>query len=84
MPVLDADLAPVLDAGVLEAADFETEAFPAPTFAVAAAGRAAFAFVLMAVAVFFFGAGACWPDAAAASVSAAIDTAKKRNVSLPF
>jgi len=36
------------------------------------------------IAVFFFGAGACWPDAAAASVSAAIDTAKKRKVSVPF
>jgi len=86
--VLEAAFDPVFEAAGLLAADFvavdfETDFLAVPVFSAAACG-AAFALVAAAVAVFFFGAGACWADAAAASVSAAIDTARNRNVPLPF
>jgi hypothetical protein len=85
VPVLDAvfDAAGLLAAD-FAAADFETDFLTLPVFEAAAAWGTGFAFVPTGVAVFFFAAGACWPDAAKASANAAIDTAMNRNVGLPF
>jgi hypothetical protein len=76
-------LDPAFEAAALLAVDFETDALALPVLAVAAARGAALVFTLPAIAVFFLAAGVCWPDAAAASASAAIDNARKRNVFLP-
>jgi hypothetical protein len=65
VPVLDAALDRVLEAAVplaadFVAADFETDFLAVPVLAEAAALRGtAFVLVPEAVAVFFFGAGAC-------------------------
>lgn len=85
MPVLDTvlDAAGLLTADFV-AADFETDFLAVPVFAEAAACGAAFVLGLAAAAVFFFGAGACWPKDAAASPSTAIDTARNRNFPVPF
>jgi hypothetical protein len=73
---------PAFEAPPFEAEDFAVDALAVPVFEVAAAWGTGLAFAPVALAVFFCAAVGCWPDAAAASASAAIDIARKRNFSI--